>query len=396
MSSNQLPAQPAKRKRIQEIYVIRALAILGVLMVHSTSQITVDLTRDSALYPVYNFLNIFFKFGTPTFIFLSAFVLFYSYLDRDLSAPLLKRFYKNRFKFILIPYILFSAAYFFLLAFHYNYYGSDYGKMFAQFFERLATGKAYAHLYFVFISLQFYVLFPLLLWVIKKKRSILKHVIWIGFAIQWTFFLLNHYYRIYDHIAIPKGSLAVSYFSYYMLGAFMGVYYEQFLEWMRRGWKYAIWALWLLAGGLHVYIFYLSRAREIFSDTKWYELYWNLHTILSALVLFHFAFWLYKVLPQWAMKVLINLGICSFGIYLIHPAILLVYRNVFMPAGGFLKYHVMAACGFMLALGISWFVTYIASKIKGSWILFGQFPKPQKTKPIATQDIRKDGHQANL
>lgn len=382
MSSERLPAQPAKRKTIQEIYLVRTLAILGVLMVHSTSQVTVDLHSDSGLYPIYNFLNIFFKFGTPTFIFLSAFVLFYSYLDRDLTYPLMKRFYKNRLKFILIPYVIFSAFYFFTLAIHFNYYGNDYAEMFSNFFNRLATGKAYAHLYFVFISIQFYILFPLLLWVMQKKRALIKHAIWIGFAVQWTFFLLNHYFHIYDFSDIPKGSWAVSYFSYYMLGAFMGVYYEKFLEWMRAGWKYWVWGLWLLAGGLHVYIYYLQRVQDIYSDTKWYELYWNLHTILSALVLFHFAFWLFKVLPKWATKTMIHIGICSFGIYLLHPFILFVYRQKIMPqATGFPEYHIMIGLGFVLALGLSWLIVTIASKIKGSWILFGQFPKPQKKVP---------------
>ncbi|NMB36226.1 MAG: acyltransferase, partial [Firmicutes bacterium] len=89
-----------KNKKIEELYVLRGVAILGVLMVHSTSSVIVDLAGTSSLYPLYNFLNRFFAFGTATFIFLSAFVLFYSYYHRPLNKKLIKRFYLNRMKFV--------------------------------------------------------------------------------------------------------------------------------------------------------------------------------------------------------------------------------------------------------------------------------------------------------
>lgn len=57
-----------KRERIPELNLVRAVAIIGVLFVHSTSNATLEMTN-SSYYWLYNFVNIFMKYGTPTFIF---------------------------------------------------------------------------------------------------------------------------------------------------------------------------------------------------------------------------------------------------------------------------------------------------------------------------------------
>src|SRR5690606_36268780 len=64
---------------INEIGLTRVLAILAVLIVHSTSKVEVMLGADSVMFPVYNYINVLSKIATTTFIFLSAFVLFYTY-----------------------------------------------------------------------------------------------------------------------------------------------------------------------------------------------------------------------------------------------------------------------------------------------------------------------------
>ena len=62
-------SETLKRERIPELNLVRAMAIIGVLCVHSTSYATVDMTG-SGYYWLYNFINIFMKYGTPTFIFM--------------------------------------------------------------------------------------------------------------------------------------------------------------------------------------------------------------------------------------------------------------------------------------------------------------------------------------
>lgn len=56
--------KPTTKEKIPELQLVRAMAILAVLMVHATSYATVQLTN-SSLYVVYNALNVLMKYGTP-------------------------------------------------------------------------------------------------------------------------------------------------------------------------------------------------------------------------------------------------------------------------------------------------------------------------------------------
>ena len=152
--------------------------------------------------------------------------------------------------------------------------------------QKLLTGKAYTH--FVFISIQF-------MCIMKKMPQLAKWAIPIGLVIQWTFILMNKYYW-----QVPnKGSWALSYIAYFMLGAFIGVYYPKLKAWLviSRGnarphritaWV-VLWIAWAAAGLGHVYIYYNSRSHGTGYNSTLYELLWNMHTYLGALVLLQLA-----------------------------------------------------------------------------------------------------------
>ncbi|MGO4888775.1 acyltransferase [Anaerobacillus sp. MEB173] len=370
----------AKRGQIDEIYLVRTLAILGVLMVHSTSSVVGELDHSSSYWSMYNFLNIFFKYGTPTFIFLSSFVLFYNYYNRPLDKKLVTGFYKKRLLYIIIPYLLFSVFYYWLrVHYYYSHYTFDY--MISDFTEKLLTGKAYTHLYFVFISIQFYLLFPLLLWMFKRFPVLAKNAIWIGFALQWAFVLYNHYYLGYTQ----TGSLAISYMSYYFLGAFIGIYYNSIVGWLKVRKEelftkkalfwFPLWITWIGSGSYHVYLWYMARSAGVYADTKLFSLLWNISTYTSAIVLLQIAFWIYAKWSPRIINIMIHLGVTSFGVYLFHPLVLFYYRRM-EPISDPMLYHLWVVGGYASALFISWIVVGLTMKyFKYSWVIFGSAPK---------------------
>ncbi|KOR87994.1 acyltransferase [Paenibacillus solani] len=377
------------RERLPELQLIRAFAIIGVLSVHSTSY-AVSAMTDSKYFFIYNFMNIFMKHGTPTFIFLSSFVLFYNYYDRPMTKKLIGGFYKKRLLYIIIPYTLFSVFYFTLLHFLY-YQGRPFGDTIESFVQKLLTGKAYTHLYFVFISIQFYVLFPLVLWLFKKVPKLVQWAIPIGLVIQWMFILMNKYYW-----QVPnKGSWAFSYIAYFMLGAFIGIYYPKLKAWLvisranARSYRVVAWLMlwiaWGAAGFAHVSMYYNSRLYGTVYNSTLYELMWNAHTYLGTLVLLQFAILFYRAGVRSWTSAFERMGAVSFGIYLIHPFFLLLYRHFPLITGNSILIHLWYAGGFAAALGCSWIVVELTVRfIPGSWVIFGNIPKAKK--PVKQAD----------
>lgn len=384
-----------KQQRLSQLDVFRALAILGVLHVHATSFAAGEQALQSPYYLWINGINIFFKFGTPSFIFLSSFVLFYNYYGRPLTRSLVTHFYLRRLTYILLPYLLVSAGYYVVVALGTGQLsGMAVVSHLTSFGRKLLTGSAYAHLYFVFISIQFYILFPFLLFLLKRFKGLVKWAIPVGLALQWGFILWNKYEL---HI-VEKGSLAISYFAYYMMGAFVAVYFDSIKDWLQTPWKamsgrrravLAVWfAAWLAAAFIHVQLWYAGRRAGVWVNSLWYELAWNVHTMLSAWVLLYFAFWLYRAAPAWLTAVLIRLGELSFAVYLIHPLVLLVYRRFrYHIAPESFTYLLFLLGGFAAALAVSWAVVQFAfRRIPLAWMAFGSMPRS-----LQTERDRKDG-----
>ncbi|ACT03616.1 acyltransferase [Paenibacillus sp. JDR-2] len=379
-----------KRDKIPELSLVRAMAITGVLSVHSTSFATIAMINSKYFF-LYNFFNIFMKIGTTTFIFLSSFVLFYNYYSRPLDKQLLGSFYKKRLLYIIIPYLVFSLFYFTIL--HFLYYPDrSLSNEIHRFIEKVLTGSAYTHLYFVFINIQFYLMFPLFLWLLKKYPRMVKWAIPAGFALQWGFFLLNKYGL---PAPVPnRGSWSFSYFSYYLLGAALGIYYPKVKEWIIAAKENAtavrvtawviLWACWIVAGLTHVYLYHETRLQKQSFNSTLFDLVWNIHGILTALVLLQLAFILTRKLPKAINRLIARLGSLSFGIYLIHPFFLLVYRE-FPPHAEAWMLHLWYLGGFALALAGSWFVVgFFARYVPFNWIAFGNLPKKQQQsfKPV--------------
>ncbi|MCK8489624.1 acyltransferase [Paenibacillus sp. MBLB2552] len=372
------------KERLPQLDIFRALAIISVIQVHASSFAAAEQALNSPVYYFYNWMNIFFKIGTPSFIFLSSFVLFYNYYDQPISRKLVSKFYKKRLTYIILPYVLVSCCYFVLVAiYRHDFINNSKLYELKLLGTALLTGTAYTHLYFVFISIQFYLLFPLFLWLFQSFRN---HRVWLalilpcGLALQWGFVFLNKY-----ELQLPnKASYAISYMGYYMLGAILAIYFGKVKAWLstewkalpklQKGWTAALWIGWLVIALIHVQLWYSFRQGLSSPNSLWFELLWNVHSLFSALVLMKAAFYIQRKGSGFWIRSLTRLGELSFGIYLFHPFILLVYRLFWseqrLPGAslGYLLYIVVGSLG---ALFLSWgFVQFSFRRLPfAAWFL---------------------------
>lgn len=174
----------AQKERIPQLDVFRAIAIIAVIAIHATSR-TLAETLDTSLFHPFLFINKFSQFAVPSFVFLSGFVLFYNYIDRPLGGKTLAKFYSRRLIYIIVPYLVFSVLYFILKMTAGHTWGMPLNEQAAKFGKYLWTGTAYTHLYYIIIIIQFYVLFPLMLWCLQKVRRLAAWAPLIGLALQW-------------------------------------------------------------------------------------------------------------------------------------------------------------------------------------------------------------------
>lgn len=375
-----------KRVHLDEIQLARTFAIIAVLFVHSSSSGVTNTPIDSNLFPIYNFLNIAGKLGTPTFIMLSSFVLFYNYYPRIIDWDLIKNFYKKRLKFILIPYVVFSAIYFVVKWYIYYDYPSISFAL-KKFLTLLALGKAHPHLYFVFISVQLYILFPLLLILFKKSTLLRRNAIWIGVFLQWLWVILNKNYFLIE----MKGSISLSYLSFYFVGAFLGIYYFDIKEKLRQKSirnKILI-PLFIGYGALvtaYVGYMYLTRVGVYITISNYVpqlvnsylaEFLWATHALFAGVVLFYVAHLANKAFGKRTKQVFMEIGATSFGIYLIHPLYLLFCREIY-SSGPPLLFHGWQVITFILITTLSWLTVRLTYRyIPMYWIIFGKLPKQQ-------------------
>lgn len=388
------------KEQLNYIYIVRALAIIAVILVHVSSNPVGDVAdKSSPMFFAANFINIFNKFGTSTFIFLSAFVLFYSYYDRPINRKLMTNFYKRRLLYIVIPYVICSIFYY-VIQMYYSY-GESWSLFaqytsFANFLELLFMGKAFYHLYFVFISMQFYILFPLFLWIFQRKPKITRHLIWIGIAVQIGFILYNQFSLQYA----DKGQLAISYIAYYFMGAYFGIYYNAIKDWIiltkntllsKKALSIIIvWFIWIIASLANVYLWYTSRAYGTIHHALSYELIWLAQTITIPIVLLQISSFMYRKLHPKITNMLIHLGMVSFGVYIIHAGIIFYYFR-FSASSSPIVYVLYVFGGFLITLALSWAIVGLSIKyMNNSWILFGSAPKKSPYIQIRQSVKRND------
>lgn len=362
------------RGRIEYLDLYRALAILAVLAIHTTSTAVASLPTDSLLFPVYLAVNAAANFAVPSFLFLSSLVLFYNYDGR--TGINWRKFYVKRLSTVIIPYVLWSFFYFLLVN---RNHGLKMWEKWPVFLNKLVDGSNYTHLYFLVILLQFFILFPLFLR-LTRLQWVRSNLILLGIVLQTAFYLGN-YYLFHLH---KVGTYAGPYLLYFFLGAHVGILLKSSSTLLSR-FNPALYAAVLLLGAAYVVQIWMQKFSPNYIPQPWLSRvnFVSVYAYCSVCCLFliHVSARLFD--GGWFIrKFLMSVGVASFGIYLMHPAILYVWRSKLMMNGPLL-YHVLTWGGGIVALLVSWIVTLLLLRTRwGSMVLGGERgPVKMKVQP---------------
>lgn len=366
------PARPLGPSRpfLPGVEVARGAGILGVVLIHATSRPVTVLPVGSIARGVYAVLNNGGHLGLVLFFLLSALVLTYSTSGRGKVGW--GAFFARRASQVLLPYVLWSALYVGLRWLVLARFGEGTPLAASRLAFYLYSGRAWYHLYFLAILLQFYLLYPLLRRPFARGR--------LGFWATAALFggaQVAYYYLVEPRLAAVYPYPTV--FSFLLplgLGMWLGTDPGRWASWWKRN---RLWAVPLLAAAAANYLSWSFASGGAGVETVPVRLASYAYVALGSVAV------VLAVSPPpggdgasapaprqtpsliWAALGL--LGRDSFGIYLTHPAFLLVWERLSSP-GAPRPFHLSVAGGYAFALVGSWALTrLIRWSPLGKWLL---------------------------
>lgn len=324
------------KPNIYAIDAMRVKSILAVVLIHTTSRVLEHFNYNINSYPITLFLDQLARFAVPLFFLISGFVLEFNW-DEDVSYW---QYLKKRFNRILIPYVFWSALYFFFIF-----------KDSENFFRALTDGSASYQLYFIPALLILYLLFPLF-HKIYKYISAPPVLVFLG-GVE-TAILYREYFIKNFSIPFP---IAIALFSFYvfLLGMVASRNYEKLLAIFDRI-KYFLFSGVVLS---MVYLYLEARSRYFLTyNIDAFYSSWRPSTLVYTILVGSFLFWFFSKVSYGSnfIKLLSKL---SFFIFFIHTLIL---EYVWKVMG--VSWKVWYDVPFFLAVSATSFViAFIAHKI---------------------------------
>ncbi|WP_168122529.1 acyltransferase [Paenibacillus sp. HB172176] len=348
------------KRNISEINVARAIAIAAVLLIHVTASPRADVPWGSLSAPVYLIVNQLSMFAVPVFLFISGLVLFYRYHD-DWSWKQALVFYRKRIAYIVLPFVLWSVLYRLFTPLLHHQLPSFEPR---EFFWSLVWGKSYYHLYFMTIIIQFYLVFPFLVALVRKWRMRPYQLTLFGIVVHAAFYYVHHWVHPFDH----KAALMLNYFTVFCVGGAIGMRYNAFTARSRQLW----WTFALAASIGFLYIILLLAAKDgMRYPLSVYDILYYGYAIMVGISLL----WVGKLLCErvtWITSSILQLGAASFGIYLVHPAVLTVCRSIYHPLPQSPFYSLYNLMLFFALLACSWLIVRLTKPMKFSWVIWGK------------------------
>lgn len=212
------------RKHLYEVDILRILTFVCVIAVHVVSHAA---SSDDV---VQNGFLILVHFTREVFFALTAFVLVYSFLLRP--RPLVE-FWPRRFLLVALPYVTWSAVYVVADWLH-DPKGTLTGLL-PTFWRDLYTGSAWYHLYFLLVTMQVYLLLPVIVRLVRATRR--HHRLLLGISLAVELVIVGSYQYFPGLTASFNHYSRIEFWSYGFLiiaGAVTADHVGPFLDWVRR------------------------------------------------------------------------------------------------------------------------------------------------------------------
>ncbi|HEX6778626.1 MAG TPA: acyltransferase [Ktedonobacterales bacterium] len=326
-----------QRPYIDELDQIRAITIFCMVAVHVliyTAFLAPDPLGTQIFNGVYNAL----RFTRTIFMFITAAALVSTYYGKPFSFI---SFWKKRSIGVLLPYVIWTIIYTAI-----NDAQPTPWAFLITTLKNVLSGNASIQLYYIGLTLQFYLLLPGFLWLLQRAKRHPWTLLGVSFVLQVILWTVD-YYTLEAHIpstgffafvAHYQYRLVLLYQFYFVLGGVVALHLAEVRVWLlsHRTWVFVALGVTLTARTL-VYVFQFDVAHLPIDYTV---------EVLQPFMVFYsvsviaFLYWLtYRSVrkrdPQRlsrGRRFWRTLSDASFGVYLVHPIVMgLVFIWVIFP-----------------------------------------------------------------
>ncbi|MFT3660114.1 MAG: acyltransferase [Gordonia sp. (in: high G+C Gram-positive bacteria)] len=334
---------PKKDKHLYQIDLIRLVTFAGVVLDH----VILAITTNAEI--VAQGIGLLLRYTRYCFFALTGFVLTYQYRHRELDAP---TFWRRRFKLIGLPFLTWSLFYWFFNRWRHGSWGaitaafSDLAAI-AESFKSIAydllTGNATYHLYFLSVSMQIYLVFPFVLWLLRRTVGYHRYLL----AASLTIHLWLLYHRVRPPLelfadGIPNfvwrniGITLMPYQFFILAGCLAAFHFEAFTAFMKRWrWPLGIASVVAIVATLVYYDVLVGRGEEVFRATNVFMPH-NMFAFLGIIVLLWIGgvAWQNRRTPKSIPdQLMAKASDRSFGIYLAHVTAIFAVTPMFKSSG---------------------------------------------------------------
>lgn len=369
------PPRPRRERapRLPQIDVMRLIVCFFVVATHVISNANpLEAVGSNAVVNVIHFTR-------QGFFFISALVLVHTSWARvgpDGRLAHERGQMRKRVSVLGVPYLLWSAFYVVLgLVTAYSLWALK--RLWWTYLAGLVQGTDGYHMYFLLVSVQFAVVFPLFVRLLHATRN--HHGLLLAISGTIEFALMG----VYHYVGEPQdwwrpfiGEASLTAYQFWIvLGGVAALHFQQMHDWLTRHRALVVGSLvGIMAAGTALFFWELSIGEQPEYAGRSMQPMTVPLSLATIGALYLLSVRIAGMRAAWAQRALVVGTYLSFGIYLSHPAILtgLLYLQRALPGGQ--AYHpvtvttAILVLDFVLAVGVS----YLLSRTRWSKALIGR------------------------
>jgi len=217
----------AGRRRLDQVDAMRPIKQAGVVSTH-----TIIAFAPAGAAVLSNATLLLLHVSREAFFFISACMLTYAYAGLNRAG--MRRFYWRRFVAVGVPYLCWSVIYFlwFPYVLHNASYTATPGSALAHFGHQLEVG--YDQLYFLIVIMEFYLVFPLILALLRRTEGHHGLVIAAAVAAQFAMSIGMHWKLLPATVIAYGQENALCYVLYLLGGAVVAFHLSDVHDWVCR------------------------------------------------------------------------------------------------------------------------------------------------------------------